>query len=206
MRRQLPLSLSLSLESPAPVAKQGSKWQLAAATLSEEFWERADRLSALRRTELQQMQEYVDLPFGQHMGFLIKALDGNPNAVNLPALAPLPINVNEALVREAVDFLRRTSLPIEPRKEWPVGGMPHYKLSSKTKITHQAQPGKALCTWNDAGWGRLVKQGKYHDNNFADDLVAACVKMIHEWSPQPAPTWVTCIPSLRHPDLVPNFA
>jgi ATP-dependent DNA helicase RecQ len=30
--------------------------------------------------------------------------------------------------------------------------------------------------------------------------------MIHEWNPQPAPAWVTCVPSLRHPDLVPNFA
>jgi ATP-dependent DNA helicase RecQ len=30
--------------------------------------------------------------------------------------------------------------------------------------------------------------------------------MVLEWNPQPKPTWVTCVPSLRHPDLVPNFA
>ena len=30
--------------------------------------------------------------------------------------------------------------------------------------------------------------------------------MFREWSPQPAPAWVTCIASLRHPDLMPNFA
>jgi hypothetical protein len=30
--------------------------------------------------------------------------------------------------------------------------------------------------------------------------------MIHDWNPQTAPTWVTCVPSLRHPYLVPNFA
>ena len=29
---------------------------------------------------------------------------------------------------------------------------------------------------------------------------------MHEWNPQPAPVWVTCIPSRRHPDLVPDFA
>jgi ATP-dependent DNA helicase RecQ len=68
------------------------------------------------------------------------------------------------------------------------------------------QAGKALCVWGDAGWGGLVRQGKYQDGHFSDALVVACVKMIHEWSPQPMPTWVTCIPSLRHPDLVPNFA
>ena len=30
--------------------------------------------------------------------------------------------------------------------------------------------------------------------------------MLEEWNPDPAPAWVTCIPSLRHPDLVPDFA
>lgn len=196
----------LSLESPAPIAKQGSKWQLTAGTLSNGFWERAERLAALRRDEHQQMQEYVSLPFGQHMGFLIQALDGDPSTAIAPALAPLPTNVNAALVREAVAFLRRTSLPIEPRLQWPPGGMPQYRVSGRISGNLQAQSGKALCIWGDAGWGGLVRQGKYRDSHFADDLVAACVKMIHEWNPQSAPTWVTCVPSLRHPDLVPNFA
>ena len=49
----------LSLESPAPIVKDGSKWQLTAANLSDEFWERADRLTRLRRDEQRQMQEYV---------------------------------------------------------------------------------------------------------------------------------------------------
>ncbi len=196
----------LSLEAPAPIAKQGTKWQLTAATLSEGFWARAERLTALRRDEHQQMQEYVSLPFGDHMGFLISALDGDPSVVTTPALPPLPTRVNDGLVREAIAFLRRTSLPIEPRKKWPDGGMPRYGLRGSISADHQAQPGKALCVWGDAGWGDLVRKGKHHDGKFADDLVTACVKMVHEWNPQPSPTWVTCIPSLRHPELVPDFA
>lgn len=196
----------LSLEAPAPIAKQGSKWQLTAATLSEGFWDRTERLTALRRDEHQQMQNYVSLPFGQHMAFLIGALDGDPSLVTEPALPPLPITVNAELVKAAVAFLRRTSLPIKPRKKWPDGGMPQYGVKGFIALAHQAQPGKALCVWGDAGWGGLVRQGKYHDGHFPDDLVAACVKMIREWNPQPAPAWVTCVPSLRHPDLVPNFA
>ena len=43
---------------------------------------------------------------------------------------------------------------------------------------HQAQPGKALCVWGDAGWGGVVSQGKYDDGRFDDRLVAACVEMI----------------------------
>lgn len=196
----------LSLEAPAPIAKQGSKWQLTAATLSEAFWDRAERLTALRRDEHQQMQDYVSLPFGEHMGFLISALDGDPSGVTKPALHPLPTTVGAELIKEAVAFLRRTSLPIEPRKKWPAGGMPQYDVKGFIDPAHQAEPGKALCVWGDAGWGGVVRQGKYHDGHFSDALVAACVKMIQEWNPQPGPTWVTCVPSLRHPELVPNFA
>jgi len=197
---------ALSLESPAPIAKQGTKWQLTAAELGDGFWARADRLTKLRRAELQQMQEYVSQPFGQHMGFLIDALDGDSSTVSPPSLPPLSEDVDQLLVREAEEFLCRTSLPIEPRKKWPVGGMPQYGIHTASTIPYQAQPGKALCVWGDAGWGGLVRQGKYHDGHFSDDLVAACVKMIQEWNPQPSPTWVTCVPSLRHPELVPNFA
>ena len=197
---------ALSLESPAPIAKQKTKWQLTAAKLGQGFWDRADRLTKLRRAELQQMQEYVGKPFGQHMGFLIDALDGDSSTVSSPSLPPLPEEVDQSLLREAEEFLCRTSLPIEPRKKWPTGGMPQYGVHSGSTIPYQACPGKALCVWGDAGWGGLVRQGKYKDGKFADELVMACVKMVHEWNPQPKPAWVTCVPSLRHPDLVPNFA
>lgn len=195
----------LSLESPAPIVKQGTKWQLTAANLSKAFWQRAERLTELRRSERQQMQDYVRLTSG-HMEFLLRALDGDPSPIAPPALPPLPTTVDLALVREAVAFLRRTHLPIEPRRRWPDGGMPRYGLRGNIPPALQAQPGKAPCIWGDAGWGGLVRQGKYRDHRFAGELVVACASMVREWAPQPAPSWVACIPSLRHPDLVPDFA
>ena len=197
--------LLLSLESPAPIASQDSKWQLVAATLNESFWRRAERLTALRRREQEQMQAYVDLPSG-HMEFLIRALDGQPRGIKAPLLPPLPIEVSEAVAREAVTFLRRTSLPIEPRKKWPAGGLPLSGLTGLIPVELRAQAGKALCVWGDAGWGGLVGKGKYVKGVFSEELVDACVALIRVWDPQPRPTWVTCIPSLRHPDLVPGFA
>lgn len=195
----------LSLESPAPIAKQGTKWQLTAANLSEAFWQRAARLTELRRDEQRQMQEYVSLNAG-HMVFLIRALDGEPGDIHAQVLPALPTVAHPALVREAIAFLRRTSLPIEPRRQWPAGGMPQYRLSGRIVPNLQAQPGKALCVWGDAGWGGLVREGKYRDRRFADELLEASVRLVREWNPQPAPAWVTSIPSLRHPDLVPDFA
>ena len=198
----------LKLESPAPIAKLGSKWLLTPATLSQEFWARAERLTELRRHEQEQMQDYVTLPFGQHMRFLIDALDGDVSSVPPPVLAPLPSEVDADLVREAAAFLRRTHMVIEPRKKWPEGGLPAHGVRSNTKIagSGQAEPGRALCRWGDAGWGTLVRSGKYLGEHFGDELVEACAEMIEEWSPKPAPTWVTAIPSLSRPQLVPDFA
>ena len=196
--------LLLSLESPAPIAKEGTKWKLTMAELSASFWERAERLTALRRGEQKQMQEYVRLEAG-HMEFLIKALDGDPSSYRQPTLKPLPNTVDEAWVRKAVTYLQRSSLPLNPRKMWPRGGLSMMQVKGKIKLEHQAQPGKVLCMWGDAGWGTLVRRGK-HDGQFSDDLVTAAVDLIQEWAPRPAPEWATCVPSLRHPNLVPSFA
>jgi ATP-dependent DNA helicase RecQ len=195
----------LSLESPTPIAKLGTKWQLTAAKLNESFWERAQRLTDLRRAEQEEMQKYVQLKSG-HMEFLIQSLDGEATELQSPSLPALPTGVNQELVREAVKFLRRSNLPLAPRRKWPVGGMPVYNVKGQILSVHQFEEGRALCVWRDAGWGQLVCDGKYRDGYFADELVEACVSLMKEWNPQPAPTWVTCIPSLRHPNLVRDFA
>lgn len=195
----------LSLEVPAPIARLESKWQLTAATLSNAFWARAARLTDLRQRELNQMQEYVDLATG-HMDYLIRALDGDPDGQPAPALPNLPAASTPDLVAAAIAFLRRTSLPIDPRRQWPPGGLPIYGVRGNIAPAHRAQEGRALCVWGDAGWGGLVRQGKYQDKRFSDELVEACVGLYREWNPTPAPTWVTCIPSRRHPELVPDFA
>ena len=187
----------LALESPAPIATLGRKWQLTAARLSEAFWERTERLTELRRAEQQQMQEYVDLSSG-HMEFLIRSLDGDPRDFQPPEMPDLPSTVHPASVRDAIAFLRNASLPIEPRKQWPTG--------KGIEREQRAQPGRALCVWGDAGWGRLVSEGKYRDDRFADELVDACAALVREWQPAPYPTWVAAVPSHRRPHLVPDFA
>ena len=187
----------LSLEAPAPIARSGSRWQLTAATLSDGFWERAERLTSLRRDEQQQMQEYVNLSSG-HMEFLIRALDGDPAGYSRPDLPPLPSQPDPEQVRAAVGFLGRLSLNIEPRRIRPD--------RRKIDTAHLAEMGKALCDWGDPGWGELVRGGKYRDGSFDKALVTACADLVRRWAPHPQPLWVTAIPSRRHPHLVPDFA
>ena len=148
------------------------KWQLTAATLSEAFWERAERLTALRRDEQQQMQEYVALPFGEHMGFLIQALDGDPSRCQ-PAGAAAVADRR----RSRRWFGRRSPSCAAPAcRSSPASSGRRAACRDTVDREHRRQicrhePGKALCIWGDAGWGSLVRQGKYHDGRFADELV-----------------------------------
>ena len=195
----------LSLESPAPVVKEGAKWTRTAVALPETFWQRIERLTGLRRDEQQQMQNYVALEKG-HMEFLIDALDGQEQNFTPPDLPSLPTSVDPDLLVAAHQFLRRTGFPLRPRKQWPAGGLPQMDVRGKIPEDMRAEDGKFLCYWGDTDWGDDVRRGKYTDGNFSDSLVDEMARVILEWAPDPTPTWVTCIPSLRHPDLVPDFA
>jgi ATP-dependent DNA helicase RecQ len=170
--------------------------------------ERIERLTHLRRAELAEMQAYVTHS-GCLMEFLQRALDD-------PAPHPcgrcancrrkgLPSVVSPVLVREAEEFLKGATISIKPRKMWPVGILPDEKR--KIPEEYRNAEGRSLCYYGDAGWGKLVRQGKYMDGQFSDELVEAAARLIQErWAPEPRPEWVTCIPSRRHPELVPNFA
>ncbi len=197
--------LLLSLEDPPPIVKVESKWRLTAAALSENFWERARRLTELRRAEQAQMQEYVGLGHG-HMRFLIRALNGEEFEDFPPPLPPLPATVDPQRVAAAVEFLRRGHLVIKPREMWPPGGLRSGAWKGKIAGDLRAEPGRALATWKDGGWGSHVHDGKYVHGRFSDELVDAAVALVKRWGPQPSPAWVTAIPSIRHPGLVPDFA
>lgn len=196
----------LSLESPAPIVKQGSKWQLTAARLSAEFWNRVERLTSLRCEENEQMQIYSDLNSG-HMEFLIKALNGNSEPVRSANITPLSGHIRPETVTQAIEFLRRALLPIEPRMKWPSsGGLPLYGMNGMIPEDSRPEIGRALCLWGDPGWGEMVRAGKQVHFRFSEDLVEGALRLIREWNPVPSPEWVTCVPSLQHSNLVPDFA
>lgn len=203
----------LTVESPSPVTKMGSKWHVTAAAADYEVnQDYVDAITTIRREEQAQMQEYM-IHQGCLMHFLAQALDDpNPQACgrckNCNPDLLLPEGYNDALANRAALFLKRSYQPIDPRKKWPAANIfAHYPFgSANIPAELQAAEGRALSLWRDAGWGQLVASGKYETDHFADELVTACAEMIAQWQPDPAPKWVTCIPSQRHPNLVPDFA
>jgi len=203
----------LTVESPSPIVKTGTKWQVTASASSYSIdQDYVTSIINIRRQEQQQMQKYMQHS-GCLMAFLQAALDdpSPDNCGKCQNCRPeqlLDEGYSDDLANRAALFLRRSYQPILPRKRWPTSNMFEHSPLSGYQIAAelQASEGRALSLWRDAGWGQLVAQGKYQANRFSDDLVAACVEMLQGWLPDPAPKWVTCIPSLNHPELVPDFA
>ena len=170
--------------------------------------ERTNRITALRRAELAQMQKYV-AHRGCLMEFLARALD-DPDAKTCGACANCQgrcfrAETSAELVRQAAEFLGRVEIMLEPKKRWPLD----MSLSETSVIPAETRnaPGRSLCYYGDGGWGRLVREGKYERDQFDDQLVDASARLIRErWQPDPFPEWVTAIPSRRHPGLVYDFA
>ncbi len=167
------------------------------------------QVTARRYQELELIQQFVSHP-GCLMEFVARELD-DPFAAACGKCAncatPFFSNVvSKELVQAAIKFLHKDYQTIEPRKQWPNGGLKNGK-KGKILVESQNQVGRSLSIYNDAGWGRTVREGKYLATRFDDELVQAVIELVkQQWQPQPAPTWVTAVPSLRRVELVPDFA
>ena len=202
----------LTVESPSPIIKTDSKWRVTASAATYRVNQSyIDGIIKIRNKEQQQMQEYMQHPECL-MAFLQKALD-DPTPQNCckckncnPGQLLLE-QYDESLANRAALFLRRSFQPIKPRKKWPAHhALQNYNFSGNIPSQLMASEGRALSLWRDAGWGQLVAEGKFKTNRFSDELVTACVEMIKSWAPNPEPGWVTCIPSINHPNLVSDFS
>jgi ATP-dependent DNA helicase RecQ len=202
----------LRARAPAPVAtrwerKGGTIWYLTPYPYQPDE-EKIARLAALRRAEQQRMLDYLQSTTCL-MQFLARELDDpDPTpcgrcavCLGAPLLSP---TVSTAMAAEALAFLRRNDVLIRPKKQWKADALIGYGWKGRIDGTLQAEQGRALSLWGDEGWGRIVQQGK-HDGRFDASLIPPLVALVRDrWQPDPPPEWITCVPSLAHPDLVPD--
>jgi ATP-dependent DNA helicase RecQ len=210
-------------ESVQRVPARGTRYSRTASRWVADV-ERAERVTQLRRAEMEEMRRYVEHN-GCLMEFLARSLD-DPTAepcgkcMNCTGKAdrqPVPAG----LIQEAVNFLRNDHLVIDARHQWPksvaeqVGerwpnAVDRFEETGRAKVTIptrlRAEEGRVLCVYGDAGWGGAVARGKYESGRFADELIEAAAELVRsKWKPEPMPEWVTCVPSKRHPELVRDF-
>lgn len=199
----------LRVESPAPVIKDRSTWRRTPIAYVMDH-ERIEHLTQQRIQEWGEVQHYL-AETNCKMSFLRHALDDEnitdcgqcESCVGHPIInASIPVE----LVHRATTFLKNAELVIKPKIQVVANAFPIYQLSGNLPQNLQAQMGRILSCWGDSGWGGLVAEQK-HAGHFSDDLVKAMADMVRQrWQPSPAPQWVCCVPSLRAPSLVSDFA
>ena len=198
----------LSVENPATVIKLGSRWQRTPVPYRLDH-ERVQRLTTQRETEWQEVQRYVDEE-GCLMQFLARSLDDpNPrpcgkcaSCLGGPVVDP---SFRNATAVSAARFLRQSEIDLDCNIQVAKDAFVQYGFRGNLPAELRAETGRILSRWGDAGWGRQVADDK-HRGRFRDELVGAVVEMLRErWRPSPPPKWVTCVPSGRRPDLVPDF-
>ena len=202
----------LSVENPSPVIRQSPKWHRTPVAFRMDH-ERIEYLTRQRELEWKEVQDYIDSE-SCLMAYLLEALD-DPEARACGRCAvcigsPLIDEASdEVLESDAVKFLRRTEIPLQPRLQVPQGAFLIDEISGRLKTKTpdlSASEGRILSRWRDAGWGTMVAEDK-SAGRFRDELVEAVAEMYEErWQPEPAPEWITCVPSHRQPNLVPAFA
>ena len=175
--------------------------------------QRIAHLTEQREAEWAQMKSYLTNERCL-MQFLAEALD-DPNAqpcgrcAVCQGRAVLPVDLQRSTHIRAQQFVRHSEMPLELKKQWDLDALAQYQAAfgwSKQNIpqTLRGEEGRVLSRWGEPVWGELAALGKAQ-GCFDDELVAASADLIlHRWG---APVlWVTCIPSNRHPNLVPEFA
>lgn len=152
------------------------------------------------------------------MEFLCKALESPMEEArcnrcrNCCPEQALPSTVDAAVEQVAADLLRKSSVPIRPRKQWadPVRAAARFGLNGKVTIPPELrmEEGLALASYGAGEWGRLVRKGKYETlpPRFDDRLVEACAKMVSGWHFEKMPQWIVPVPSRRNNALVGDFA
>ena len=199
----------LSVESPAPVIKDGSRWVRTPVPYKMDH-ARITHLTGQRVQEWQEVQKYLDNT-NCKMTFLRRALDDldpTPCGKCSSCLGQPVINisVDPTLAHRAGTFLKHAEMVITPKAQVAANAFLDYGFRGNLPQKFRAQEGRVLSRWGDAGWGKMVADNK-HAGRFSNELVEAMAEMIQQrWQPNPAPQWVCCVPSRHHSELVPDFA
>lgn len=199
----------LSIETPAPVITEYSRWRRTDRPLSIDH-ERIIHLTQQREQEWSDVKKYINST-SCLMQYLCHALDDNDQSTCGKCASCLgkPIidtHIDPSIINQAAKFLKHAYIPLTLNKQVASKAFTEYKFVGNLPTRLQAQEGRILSHWGDAGWGRMVEDDKRREY-FRDELVDAVTEMIYKrWKPEPFPTWICYVPSLDHPELVRSFA
>lgn len=173
--------------------------------------ERYARVAEARRAEERLMLDYQTTQTCR-MEFLARTLD-DPTAApcgrcDVCAGPWFPTGWDGAARERADQALRRTGVPIEPRRMWP-SNMDRLGVPVRGRIAEgeQAEEGRALARLTDLGWGsRLRELLAAEDAPLPEEVLQGAVAVLAAWGWQARPIAVVAMPSRGRPQLVDSFA
>ncbi len=165
------------LDVEGAVDKQRSKYRRSLRPWSFDN-ARIERVRNARLQEHQAMRDYATTS-GCRMAFLRKTLDDK----NVDTCGRCDNCTGErysrqtdpGLVGQALTFIRRRPITIEPRKIW-VG-------HRSGKIGNLLEPGRAVCYLSDPGWGDQLLDAKHGGRFVSDELAEAAATLVRAWLP-----------------------
>lgn len=194
------------LEDDGVVLRDGPRWH---RTVKEyEYPERrVAELAAARRREYESLVRFTEATtciFEE----LQRLLD-DPAAAPCGKCGPcsgggLDVDVPPELVDQAARFLWRSAGILEPRKRWPretMGLLPAGNIAGDRRL----EVGRVLGRYQDGGYGSEALRSRDAGTPSTRLIEGAC-ESIARWAPQPAPTWMTYVPSRSHDGFVLRFA
>lgn len=167
--------------------------------------EHYDAVTAIRRREMEQMKNLVKTN-DCYSKYIVSCLDDATardcgHCTNCRGKEILPSKVSQEHIHMAEGYINGLIIPIEPRKMWESS-----TVTKRTKIAFQNQTGLCLSKYGDAGYGELVRQGKYSkDKRFCDELVGKSAQLLKPFIAEHHVTHICCVPSLRS-EIVRDFS
>jgi ATP-dependent DNA helicase RecQ len=166
--------------------------------------ERIADVTAARRQEQEAMRRYLTSEECLMTELRGELNDPAPERCGRCANCAGPLTdtgAEQATIEAALAFLRGQVITIQPRRVRPAG------LDTDLNLKEfNIEPGRSLTRWGDPGLAEVVRHDKYEAQRFSDELVDQTVRMLNDWKPDPAPMWVTSVPSNRSGTLMQDFA
>jgi ATP-dependent DNA helicase RecQ len=204
LRRSRLEGLLKVLDVEGAVVRTAAGWQRTDGAWTYDV-ERLATVAAHRAAEQEAMVTYAHLTTCR-MRFLREALDDVAEDCGrcdvCTGVAPTA-SVSPELAAAALAHLRDVEVPIEPRKRWPNGVRGR---SGAVAPDARAAEGRALSFLGDPGWGPALTDLLAGGARVPDDVYGGVLAALKRWPWGQRPTWITTVPSRRHPGLLADLA